>query len=88
VIVATGFLLGAVAAAALVAALFFLRFWRQSGDRLFLLFAGAFALEALSRLLLATAPNPSEGQPLYYTLRLVAYGALLVGIVDKNVRRG
>lgn len=35
---------GAVAAASLVAALHFLKFWRRSGDRLFAFFAAAFAV--------------------------------------------
>ncbi len=43
-------MLGAAATASLVAALFFLRFWRQSRDSLFLWFSVAFAIDALTRL--------------------------------------
>lgn len=46
-------LLGAVAMASFVATLFFLKFWRQTRDRFFLLFAVAFALDAATRLTLA-----------------------------------
>ena len=81
------FLLGALATCAATAALLFLRYWRRSGDRLFLLFAAAFALEALNRVLLAAAPNPSEGQWYFYVLRLAAYAIILVGVADKNLRR-
>jgi hypothetical protein len=80
------FLLGAVAAGMLLAALFFLRYWRDTRDRLFLLFALAFALEGLSRAALAGSPNPSEGQPVFYVVRLLAYLTILAGVVDKNLR--
>ena len=85
---ANGFLLGAIAAGTLIAALFFLRFWRQTRDPLFLLFAIAFALEGTSRVLLATEPDPSEGRPLFYLIRLLAYAIILAGIIQKNVRAG
>jgi hypothetical protein len=78
------FVLGAVAALALVAALFFLRFWRRTGDGLFLAFAVAFALEALNRSVLATTEQSDEGLPIPYLIRLGAYLVILVGIVLKN----
>jgi hypothetical protein len=80
------FLLGVFAALALVAALFFLRFWRRSGDGLFLAFAAAFALEALNRAVLAAGPPAGEALPVPYLIRLGAYGMLLVGIAVKNRR--
>ena len=46
-------LTGAVATLSLVAALFFLRFWTRTHDRFFLLFALAFAIDGLSRLVVA-----------------------------------
>ena len=39
-------LMGAVAMASFVATVFFLRFWTQTRDTLFLFFAAAFALDA------------------------------------------
>ena len=78
------FVLGAIAALGLVAALFFLRFWRRTGDGLFLAFAVAFALEALNRAVLATTDQSNEGLPVPYLIRLAAYLVILGGIALKN----
>jgi hypothetical protein len=78
------FISGAVAMASLVAALFFLRFWRQTRDRFFLLFSLAFALDALTRLVLALIDIASEQEPFYYLARLAMFGLILVAIIDKN----
>ncbi|MYN07945.1 DUF5985 family protein [Pseudoduganella aquatica] len=75
---------GAIVMAALVAALFFLRFWRQTRDRFFLYFAVAFMLEALHRLLWALAPLGDADAPLYYLIRLASYVLILVAIINKN----
>ena len=77
-------MLGAIAAGAATVALFFLRFWRQTRDRFFLLFAAAFALEAVDRVALAMLPYADEDEPLFYLVRLVAYGLILVAIWQKN----
>ena len=79
-------LIGAIAVASLVASLFFLRFWRSSGDRFFLFFALSFFIEAVNRLLLAHAAQINDDTPLYYLLRLIAYGLILYAIFDKNRR--
>jgi alpha-D-ribose 1-methylphosphonate 5-triphosphate synthase subunit PhnI len=78
------FISGAVAMASLVAALFFLRFWRQTRDRFFLLFSLAFALDALTRLVMAVSDVPGEQEPFYYLARLAMFGLILVAIIDKN----
>lgn len=80
----TPFFAGAVAMASFVAALFFLRFWRQTRDRFFLLFAIAFAVDALSRISLGLVHAPDESEPLYYLPRLVMFGIIIVAIVLKN----
>jgi hypothetical protein len=80
----SAFLLGAVAALALVAALFFLRAWRRTGDGLFLAFAAAFVLEAANRTALAVTPQSSEDLPVPYLIRLGAYALILVGVAVKN----
>jgi predicted permease len=77
-------LLGAIAAGSAVIALFFVRFWRQTRDSFFLLFAAAFALEAVNRIALALLPYASENEPLFYLVRLLAYGLILVAIWRKN----
>lgn len=70
-----------------VAALYFGRFYRQSGDRLFLFFAAGFALLALQRLSLAGAALLSLPLITYYLLRLAAFVVILIGILDKNRAR-
>jgi uncharacterized membrane protein HdeD (DUF308 family) len=79
-------LLGAVAMANLVAGLFFLRFWQQSRDRFFMLFASSFFLEAVNRAALALAPQPNDGSPIFYCVRLLAFVLILAAIADKNRR--
>lgn len=81
------FLLGAIAMGSAVAALLFLRFWRQSRDRLFLYFSGSFLLEAVNRTLFAWNGAHSEEATLYYLVRLLAYGLILWAIVEKNLIR-
>lgn len=77
------FLQGATFALAVVAALFFIRFWHETNDRFFLLFALAFALDALVRLLLG-ALVLGEHEPLVYLVRLVSFGLIIVAILLKN----
>jgi hypothetical protein len=79
-------MLGAIAMASLVAGMFFLRFWRRSHDAFFLWFAASFFLEAANRAALALSPNPSDGAPLFYGIRLVAFALILIAIVGKNRR--
>lgn len=78
---------GAVAAASLVAALYFLRFWRRSSDRLFALFAAAFTMMAANHVALGLTEPDSEFRVAIYCVRLVAFLFILVAIVDKNRRR-
>jgi uncharacterized membrane protein HdeD (DUF308 family) len=78
-------LLGGVAMGFLVASLLFLRFWRDTRDRLFLLFALSFALEGVNRAVLALSPSPSEGQPFFYVVRFITFLLIIGAIVDKNM---
>ncbi len=80
------FLTGAAAMGCWTAMLFFLRFWRESGDRLFALFSAAFLLLGLTRLGTALAHEPIEGQTYLYWIRLVGFLLILVAIIDKNRR--
>jgi Family of unknown function (DUF5985) len=78
------FLAGAIAMAYLVACLFFLKFWRRSGDRLFLAFAVSFALLSAQRVALAAlAHDPGSALPLY-GVRALAFIIILLAIIDKN----
>ena len=82
-------LTGAIAMASAVIALFFLRFWRASGDRFFLYFALSFAIEGLHRVVAALLYHDNEDSPLHYLVRLLAYGLILWAILEKNLpRRG
>jgi len=78
------FVSGAITMGYLVAGLFFLKFWKQSRDRLFSLFAFAFFILAGQRLALALTTRNSEGTVLLYAVRLVAFLVILVAIMDKN----
>ena len=79
----TIFISGVLVTGYAVAALFFLRFWTRTRDRLFLLFASAFALLSLQRGLLAIVADPNAAAPLY-ALRLLAFLLILYAIWDKN----
>ena len=79
---------GAMVLGYAVAGLFFLRFWRETRDRLFAVFAAAFALLAVQRALLTLSADPEGDQVLLYAIRLLAYVLILLAIVDKNRPRG
>ena len=77
-------MVGAAAMASLVAALFFLRFWRQSRDSLLLWFSVAFGLDAATRLLLGLGYISDEHQPFFYLARLATFVVIIFAIVQKN----
>lgn len=82
------FLLGFVAACSLCAALFFLRFWRQTRDFLFLAFAAFFAIQAALNASVLGLQHPNEGTVWIFTLRLLSSLLVLGAIVRKNLGRG
>lgn len=76
---------GAMVMGYLAAGLFFLRFWRDTRDRLFAIFAVAFWLLAVQRAVLSIVVHQGhEGGVWIYVLRLLAFLLILVAIVDKN----
>ena len=78
------FLLGAVFMAFVVAGLFFLRFWRDTRDRLFILFSLAFFVLAVNRIgFFFTSQHNVKGDSLY-GVRLLAFLLILLAILDKN----
>jgi hypothetical protein len=82
------FILGAIVMACAVAGVFFIRFWRATRDRLFMMFAIAFWIMAVNWASLSFVPDQSEARPALYILRLVAFTLILFAIFDKNrVRR-
>lgn len=82
------FLMGMLAATTLIAGLFFLRYWRVSGDRLFAYFSLAFGVMSLSWIALAVTSVAFEQRHLIYLVRLLAFVLIIVGILDKNRRVG
>jgi hypothetical protein len=81
-------LMGAVSLASLIAGLFFLKFWRRTSDEFFLFFALAFAVDALSRFVIAVMPISNEAEPMAYLPRLLTFGFILVAIIRKNTDKG
>lgn len=75
---------GAIVMASLAIGLFFLRFWKETGDRLFAAFALAFWALCLNWLLLAFVGPEWEARTYLYLLRLVAFLIIIAAIVDKN----
>jgi hypothetical protein len=80
------FLAGAVTMGFLVAAGFFLRYWRRTRDRLFLAFALAFVLFALNQLFAAALVVVIEPHSLVYALRVAGFILILAAIIDKNLQ--
>lgn len=75
---------GAIVMGYTVVGLFFLRFWKQSRDRLFAFFALAFFILGVQRLVLALTTQTNEGSLMLYVIRLLAFGLILAAIIDKN----
>jgi hypothetical protein len=78
------FLSGAITLGFVVAALFFLRFWRDTRDELFLAFAAAFFLLGAGQAILALGSIPDEQRSWVYLVRLVAFLVILAAILRKN----
>lgn len=81
------FLAGGVTMGYLVAALFFLRFWKATRDSLFVCFALAFLLLGLSQALLVLAAIPVEERSWLYLPRLAAFLLIVASIWRKNASR-
>lgn len=79
------FLAGLVTAGYLVAALFFLKFWRRIGDGLFLAFAAAFALLAFHATLAVLLGVTSEPRSGVYLIRLAAFLLIIGAMLRKNL---
>jgi len=80
------FLWGALTMASGIVGLFFLKFWAQTGDRLFAMFSGAFAVLALNWGVLGLLTPSDEARHFVYAIRLAAFALIVGGILDKNRR--
>jgi hypothetical protein len=81
-----GFLLGVIVTGSLVAATFFMKFWQQTRDFLFLAFGIAFLIEAINRVGFLFLAAPNEGTASIYVVRLLAFLLILSGIIHKSRR--
>ena len=82
------FLLGFVVAASLAAALFFLRFWKNTQDLLFLAFMVFFLVQAITQTLVLGYAHPNEGSIGLFLLRLLSVLVILAAILWKNFGKG
>jgi hypothetical protein len=83
---AVAFIQGAVTMGCVVAGIFFLRFWQQSRDRLFLHFAFAFWLLAVAYTLLGLVAFATDQRIYVFIMRLLAFCVILYAIFEKNRR--
>lgn len=81
------FLSGAISMACLAVGAFFVRFWQQTHDRLFLFFASAFFMFMVERILRSSLNQENEMAPFVYSIRLAGYLLIIAAIIDKNRRR-
>lgn len=82
-----GFITGVESAGFVVAAIFFLRFWRRTEDGLFLAFAAAFLAFAIAQPLPTVLGGPSEHRSPVYLLRLAGFLLIICAILRKNFAR-
>ena len=78
------FLGGAILVGCWAIALFFLRFWVKTHDRLFIHFAVAFLLLGIERIVLLLLNQESEYKSYVYLIRLAAFLVIVFAIVQKN----
>ena len=79
------FLSGGIVVEFCTIALFFFRYFRKTGDSLFLKFSAAFLLLGLERIIgFFYGPN-GELLPYVYLFRLAAFSTIIAAIILKNV---
>jgi hypothetical protein len=81
------FLYGVAACGSWAVAVCFLRYWRDTGDRLFLMFAGAFVLLSVDWISVVALQPAAEVRHLIYLWRLAAFAVIGAAVWDKNRRR-
>jgi hypothetical protein len=80
------FFAGSASISLLVIALFFLRFWQRTHDRLFIFFSAAFLILMVERIVRALMTVDNEWAPYVYSIRLAGFVVIIIGVVDKNRR--
>lgn len=81
------FLLGFASGCSFVGGLFFLRFWRDTRDLLFLGFAAFFLIQGASSAITLSLAHPNIANPWLFLLRLISTLAILAAILWKNAAR-
>jgi len=81
------FIRGAIAMGLAISGLYFLRFWKETRDRLFGFFALAFFVLAVNRVAITIFNLNSEVPYSLYVIRLVAFLIILYAFMEKNLRR-
>jgi hypothetical protein len=81
----TDILLGAVIMGDVIAAVFFVRYWRLTGDRFFLFFSASFIAIAVSRVVVDENLPPVGYEPFGYIIRILSYLFIIGGILYKNM---
>ena len=79
------FLLGFITATSLVAALFFLKFWRSSRDILFVAFVFFFIVQTFRESYVTSLDQPNAGTFWLFAIRFISVLGILAAIIWKNV---
>lgn len=77
---------GAIAIGYLVVAIFFIQFWLETRERLFLFFATGFVVLTIHRAMLGLASEDLDWRAVTFSLRLAGYVIILIGIIDRRIR--
>jgi hypothetical protein len=78
------FLSGAVSFGFFLISLFFLRFWRETRDPLFVAFSVSFLLLGIGQIILGLGGMPDEQRSLVYLVRFTAFLLIIRAVVAKN----
>ncbi len=79
------FLRGATMMADVGIALFFLQYWKETQERLFIYFAIAFFTMSLSQVVVLFVGDAADFAPFAYLMRAAAFVLIIVGIIEKNM---
>jgi len=78
---------GMITMGLIIAGLFFLRFWRRTGDGLFVAFAFAFWLLGINQALISLHSGTPAHEGWAFFPRLAAFALLILAIFVKNFGR-
>jgi len=81
------FLSGMLTLAYFLGGVYFFRFWRQTGDRLFRHFAGAFWLFTLNQIVTSIPTVSKETAGYEYIIRVLGFIWILFAIAERNFFR-